>query len=572
MTTFESLSLGFRSRFLTYDELTEQVRRWADAFPEVVLLRSIGRSDEGREMWLVTIGRDPTRKRPAAWLDGNIHSSELAGSSVCLGIIEDLLRAHAGEPLVDLPAHVTAWLKEDVLVHVLPRMCPDGAERVMTHGHFVRSNHRDHRHGNHGPYWRHEDVDGDGRSLLMRVRDETGDFVESSEVENLMLPRRVEDLGPYYRVYPEGVIERWDGVTVPVPHFMSDVQTDMNRNFPTDWRPEPEQLGAGEYPMSEPESRAVVEFAAKNPNIFVWLCMHTFGGVYIRPLNDAPDTKMHSHDASVFRQVESWAESLTGYPTVSGFAEFTYEPEKPLHGDLANFAYADRGAIGFVCELWDFFRQVGFEVKRPFIKNYEERTSARDILQIARWDRENNGGRIIGTWRKVTHPQLGEVEVGGYDPLVGIWNPPFDRLGQVCTQQSQFFFRLAAMAPRIKIARVDVEPLGSSRSLVSVVVENHGYLPSFVLGSAKSRQFSDPVHARLEGEGIVCESPSASQRVGHLAGWGGNDRSTSPALMRSIGEAARGRVSWVVRGAGEISIEVGSARTGHISRRVTLEG
>ena len=334
MTTLESLSLGFRSRFLTYDELTEQVRRWAGAFPEVAHLTSIGTSEEGRELWLMTIGRDPSRRRPAAWLDGNIHASELAGSSVCLSVIEDLLRAYAGEPLVDLPPHVSAWLKEDVLVHVLARMCPDGAERVLTRRHFVRSNHRDHRQGNHGPYWKHEDVDGDGLSLLMRVRDATGDFVESPDVPNLMLPRRVEDPGPYYRVYPEGVIERWDGITIPTPHYLSDAQTDMNRNFPTDWRPEPDQIGAGEHPMSEPESRAVVEFAAKNPNIFVWLCMHTFGGVYIRPLNDQPDTKMHPHDAAVFRQVESWAESITSYPTVSGFSEFTYEPDKPLHGEI----------------------------------------------------------------------------------------------------------------------------------------------------------------------------------------------------------------------------------------------
>lgn len=534
-------------------------------------MRSIGSSREGRELWLMTIGKDPSRKRPAAWIDGNIHASELAGSSVCLGIVEDLLRAHAGEPLADLPAHVSDWLKTDVLVHVLPRMCPDGAERVLTRRHFVRSNQRDQRHGNQGPYWRHEDVDGDGLSLLMRVRDETGDFVESTEVPNLMLPRRVEDAGPYYRVYPEGFIERWDGITVPVPHFLSDAQTDMNRNFPTDWMPEPEQLGAGEYPMSEPESRAVVEFAAQNPNIFVWLCMHTFGGVYIRPLNDKPDTKMNAHDAAVFRQVEVWAETITGYPTVSGFEEFTYEPEKPLHGDLANFAYADRGAIGFVCELWDFFRQVGFEVKRPFIKNYEERTSARDILQIARWDRENNEGRIVGSWRKVPHPQLGEVEVGGYDPLVGIWNPPLDRLGEVCSQQSQFFFRLAAMAPRITITRADVEPLGSGRHLVTVIVENHGWLPSYVLGSAKSRQFSDPLHATIGGENVVCESPSAMQRVGHLAGWGGNDRSTSPALMRSTGETPRARVSWVVRGEGEVTVEVVCARTGRTTRVLSLE-
>src|SRR5690349_4975316 len=77
-----SLSLGFRSRYLTYDELTRQVHAWAEAFPEIVELRSLGTSHEGRALWHLTIGRDPKRVRPAAWVDGNMHASELTGSSV----------------------------------------------------------------------------------------------------------------------------------------------------------------------------------------------------------------------------------------------------------------------------------------------------------------------------------------------------------------------------------------------------------------------------------------------------------------------------------------------------------
>ena len=31
----DELSLGFRDRFLSYEELTQQVRAWAGAFPDV---------------------------------------------------------------------------------------------------------------------------------------------------------------------------------------------------------------------------------------------------------------------------------------------------------------------------------------------------------------------------------------------------------------------------------------------------------------------------------------------------------------------------------------------------------
>ena len=55
----DALSLGFRGRFLTYDELTRQVRAWAETFPQLCRATSIGRTPEGRELWLLTLGPEP---------------------------------------------------------------------------------------------------------------------------------------------------------------------------------------------------------------------------------------------------------------------------------------------------------------------------------------------------------------------------------------------------------------------------------------------------------------------------------------------------------------------------------
>ena len=133
---------------------------------------------------------------------------------------------------------------------------------------------------------------------------------------------------------------------------MSDNETDMNRNFPYGWQPEPHQLGAGRYALSEPESRAVTEFATDHPNIFAWLSLHTFGGVYIRPAGDKPDKKMDPNDLALFRQIEEWGQTIAGYPSVNGFEEFTYEPDKPLCGDLSTFA-TDRTFD--VVAIWNTF-------------------------------------------------------------------------------------------------------------------------------------------------------------------------------------------------------------------------
>ncbi|MGZ3456842.1 MAG: M14 family zinc carboxypeptidase, partial [Polyangiales bacterium] len=50
----DALSRGFRSKYLGHEEITAQLRAWAEAFPRIVRLRSIGKSAEGRDLWLLT--------------------------------------------------------------------------------------------------------------------------------------------------------------------------------------------------------------------------------------------------------------------------------------------------------------------------------------------------------------------------------------------------------------------------------------------------------------------------------------------------------------------------------------
>ena len=565
------LSLGFRQHFLSYDDLTRQVRAWADAFPDICRVTSIGRTPEGRELWLLTLGPEPDRTRPSAWVDGNMHASELCGSSVALAIAEDILRLHLGQPETKMSDPVEARLR-DVRFYVLPRMSPDGAEAVMASGRYVRSIPRDERPAQAHAHWRCEDVDGDGLTLAMRVRDPGGEMVESSEFPGLLLPRTIDDAGPFYKVYPEGVIANFDGSNVPSPYFLSDNQTDLNRNFPYSWAPDSKQEGAGAYPLSEIESRAVVEFTAQHPEIYHWLNLHTFGGVFIRPLGDKPDTKMNQQDLALFRQLGAWAEELTGYPMVSGSEEFTYEPDTPLHGDLTDYAYHQRGAVAYVVELWDLFKQAGLERKKRFVDNYTHLTRA-DMQKIAAWDRDKNGGRSILPWRKVIHPQLGEVEVGGIDPRVGLWNPPASEMPNVCAAQTAHFLRTASLAPAVVIDDIETEVLSQGVTRVTVTVANHGYLPTFILASAKDLTHNEPLWADVSCDGCELAEPGQAHReIGHLDGWGRGlfDGSGAIYYMLTRGTTGARTVSWVVRGSGAVDLRVGSCRVGWITRRVPI--
>ena len=568
----------FRQKYLDYAELSDQLAAWTKRYPDIARVISIGRSGKGRDIPLLTIGRNPDEVRPAVWVDGNMHASEVCGSSVALAIAEDVLALHQGSDAAGgnaFPPHLAEAIRE-TLFYVVPRISPDGAEEVLKSGRYVRSSPVNDRSNKDHAHWETVDIDGDGIAGYMRRADPDGELVELRDENGervdppVMGPRMPEDPGPYFKLYPEGRIVNFDGRNIPTPFFLSDNLYDFNRNFPYAWAPEPQQAGAGHYPGSAPETRAILEFATNHPNIFTWLNLHTFGGVLIRPLGDQPDSKMDRVDLAIFEQVEAWMTEHTGYATVSGFHEFLYEAEKPLRGDLSDYAYHQRGALAYVVELWDLFRQLGIERKKPFVDHYFK-FGRKDLLALAKFDREHNGRRVFGRWKKVTHPQLGEVEVNGFDPRVGVFNPPYERIAETCRAQSAAFLRVAALVPRIRVEVVKQEKT-AGYTRIEVRIANRGYLATFGLPSAKNLPHSEPLRLTASGQGVRRVAPAESiVEIGHLDGWGaGLYGGVSIFLPWTRGNGHERFVTLVTEGSGTLRVKVGSCRVGYQTVEVVV--
>lgn len=503
--------------YLNHDALSSILQELSSKHPDVVHLRSLCTTPEGRPLWLVTVGPEPERARPSVWVDANMHAMELSGTNVCVELIHRLVALHTGGEHGFSPGVAEAL--RDVRFFVCPRMAPDGAEAVIHTGRYVRSNPRATHQDPHKAYWAYSDVDGDGRMLVMRQQDPAGDFVESRDFPGLLLPRELDDEGPFFKMYPEGHVENFDG-SVPDPYYLSDNDTDLNRNFPFGWKPEPDQAGAGAYPMSEPEARAVVEFTLGHPTIFAWMNYHCFGGVFIRPLGNGGDTKMKPADLALYKQLGAWAEETTKYPTVSGFEEFTYDAEIPLCGDVSDYAYHQRGAVALTCELWDLFARIGMERPKRFVEYYTLFGKA-ELLRLAAWDKEHNKGRLFVPWRAVHHPQLGPLEVGGVDIRYGQWNPPAELLPELCKGHTDFCSRLSALAPKVAI-RLAQRTEGPQGTRLRFRVQNSGYLPTHILDSAKAlpHNAAPSLHVSYEGSAHAPPKRDGAQIARHLDGWG----------------------------------------------------
>jgi hypothetical protein len=73
----------------------------------------------------------------------------------------------------------------------------------------------------------------------------------------------------------------------------------MNRNFPRTWGLPYQQSGAGPFPLSEPETRATLDFLVAHPNVTGIVHNHTAGGFLYRcPRRTRPPTTRRTTSSS----------------------------------------------------------------------------------------------------------------------------------------------------------------------------------------------------------------------------------------------------------------------------------
>ncbi|MBA2454125.1 MAG: carboxypeptidase, partial [Chloroflexia bacterium] len=88
------------TRFHKFDELTEILTEFVDRFPKLVSLDSMGKSHEGRYIWVLSITNGetgPAGEKPTMYIDGNIHAGEVTGCNVALYTADMLLNGYGSD-------------------------------------------------------------------------------------------------------------------------------------------------------------------------------------------------------------------------------------------------------------------------------------------------------------------------------------------------------------------------------------------------------------------------------------------------------------------------------------------
>ena len=472
--------------FYKHDALTELLFAYAKAHPSLVAVASIGKSFEGRDIWVATVTHTATgapADKPAFWADGNIHAAELTASTAVLYYLHQLVASHGAD--TDEGRQITHLLDTRVL-YLCPRLNPDGAELALADKpRHIRSSARRY------PFDETpvdgltvEDVDGDGRVLFMRIPDPHGGHKKSAADPRLMVAREPGEFGgEYFRVMPEGTLANFDGLAVRVNPDAEGL--DLNRNFPTQWRQEFEQVGAGPYPASEPEVRAMIDFILKHPNIGAAISFHTHSGVILRPMGTQSDDDMIPEDLWSYKRFSEIGARLSGYPAISIWHDFRYHPKDVITG-TQDWVYEHLGALFWVVEIWSPNKEAGI-TDYKWIDWYRDHP-VEDDLKLLKWSDEHCAGQAHLDWKPYLHPQLGAVEIGGWDKMNFWRNPPPHLREREAARFPAWMTQIALSLPKLELLRTEVRALGPDTWRVRIVVANSGWLPAYVTKRALARK------------------------------------------------------------------------------------
>jgi murein tripeptide amidase MpaA len=529
------------NKFHRYNELTRLLKAYAKEYPNLIRLESIGRSHEGRDVWLVTAtnfqsGTDA--EKPAFWVDGNIHASEVTASAAGLYLIHLLVTRYKQDPNTTRALDTRAF-------YIVPRVNPDGAEWALAdRPKIIRSSTREYPHADdpiEGLMFG-EDVDGDGRVLQMRIEDPNGTWKAHPDDPRLMVRRDpIETGGKYYRILPEGLLKNYDGVTIKI---MAPKQgLDLNRNFPAGWRTESDQHGAGPYPTSEPEARNLVNFITRHPNITGTISFHTMSGVLLRPYDDRSDDEFPTDDLWTYQKIGEKGTEITSYPHISVFHDFKYHPKQVITGGFDTWTYDHLGLFSWTVEFWSPMKQAGIE-KFKFIDWYREHP-LEDDLKLLKWNDEVLKGRGYVDWYTYKHPQLGKVELGGWD-FMNMWtNPPLQFLENEISPFPEWIIWHALISPRLVLWDAKVTSLGTDSYCIRFVVQNEGWLPTYVTKKALEKKMTRGVIAEITlPKNASLSSGKQREELGELEG-----RAYKTVIADDADESTseRVKVEWVVK-------------------------
>ena len=528
------------NKYYTAEGLAALSKKMADAYPDLVKRKSIGKSTEGRDIWMMAITNykigDADRK-PGFYVDGNIHSNEIQGAEICT-----YTAWYLTENFGDID-YITNMLN-DRIFYIVPTINPDARNNYMKEantgsspraGMIPMDDDRDGLFDEDGL----EDLDGDGSVTTMRRKNPNGNMIVDPKDPRMMIeigPDDVVTAQRYEYLGSEGIDNDGDGeVNEDRPGYY-----DPNRDWAWKWQPDYIQRGAYKYPFSAPETRAVADFVLSRPNIAGAQSFHNSGGMILRGPGAEEDLSTYNRaDIAIYDAIGKKGERmLPGYRYM-----VVYKDLYSVFGGELDWFYGSRGIYTFTNEIFSSFAYY--------------KTESRDRNQMYEFEKDLLMGDAFTDWKPYNHPTYGEIEIGGFRKNIGRATPGF-MLEEELHRNMAFTFYHAFHMPLLSVNNVKEKSLGGGLTEITAYIKNDRLIPTHASQDLKYN-ITRPDYISIKGANVISGMLVTDEDFGVT-----QEQKNNPEKLevKNIPGNDIVKVRWIVKGNSNYSIHVDSEKGG----------
>ena len=523
-------SLGFSQKdYSNLDEISTRLEA-LDKNPNADL-STLTTTEGGKDIYVLKIGNGDLNNKPAIAVLGGVEGFHLIGVELALQFAENLLSNR--QSAID-----------ETTFYIFPNMSPDAYAQYHSKFKYERRGNAsdlDHdRDGrlNEDPY---EDLNDDGLITQMRVKSPLGKYQVHPRDSRLLI--KADTTSPTttrYQLYSEGTDNDKDG------HFNEDLKEGVAFNKSLTYKfPAFEPL-AGDFAVSQKESRALLDYLFKQQNIYAFM---TFG-----PANNLSSPLKYNAQQAKKRIVSSpLKEDVVINKTISEMYNETItrkpfmQNNKGTDGDFFQWAYFHFGRLSFSTPGWWVP-----EAKKDSTSTAKQKIKATKQSNFLKWAEQENIDDVFVDWEKVDHPDFKDqtVEVGGVRPFV-MHNPPFSKVDSIALEHTDFILKLAQQQPKLEFHNLKVESLKGGLKRISVDLLNNANLPTHSELGQRSRWLRKiRVDLSADKEDIVTGDKIE--------------------LIKKMDALEAKSLSWIVKGNGKLNLKVGAPHTGFTELNINL--
>jgi len=547
--------------YYSYEKMAEAMQALNKAYPDLTSLDEVGRSEEGRVIWALTINNKKTGEpltKPGVYVDGNIHGNEIQAGEVCLYLANRLLTNYGKIP------EITEVVDRNTF-YIIPVVNVDGRAHFFSDPNTPSTNRglriaidddRDGLYDEDGP----DDVDGDGSITNMRIRDTLGRLRSDPTDPRILVSVKPGEKGEWTRLGQEGLDNDGDGLV----NEDGEGFVDGNRNWGFNWNPPYVQRGAGNYPFEGTGIKAIAEWMLARPNIILVFAFHNNGGMYLRGPSFKAAGELPQGDIAVYDYLGKNMEKIVpGYKYLISWKDLY-----STYGDFTDFTNNLVGSYSLVGEL---FQSETETYDGTLKRTEEERSLAGDPSESERqrllFDDNVNQGELFKEWKPFKHPLYGDVEIGGWTKMSSRLPHPFMLQDLVHRNASSVIFA-ARQTPKVSMDVFEVKKVSGELWSIRVRLVNSGAIPSVTYEMIQNKLY--PID-KLSVAGRSAKVVSGGVLTNVWMNLVDYKEHRPELQMCQVPGFGKVEYQFLVSGKGEIEIKYESRKAGTVSKTVALK-